>query len=230
MGTASCGHWPPFHPLRNSHRRLPPQANIRTGIKLLNVPLFARSTRHRLNRWTQLSGNPDTARNQLLSETPETLYHRYILNNSVNPNFASEYVKSLTLTGLRTLAQRSQQQANAILTSIQAKPFFPLFIPATADQSFQHEFSPTDIRAAAKHFSALPKSIVSNDEILTPDSQVNRQLRILQGNVSYWHFGYSRQTVAAIRQILAAILGVSGHNPLRLQTLYNPGHQAGSIG
>jgi len=191
------------------------QANIRTGIKLLNVPLFARSTRHRLNRWTQLSGNPDTARNQLLSETPETLYHRYILNNSVNPNFASEYVKSLTLTGLRTLAQRSQQQANAILTSIQAKPFFPLFIPAAADQRFQHEFSPTDIRALSKHFSALPKSIVSNDEILTPDSQVNRQLRILQGNVSYWHFGYSRQTVAAIRQILSAILGVGGHSPLR---------------
>ncbi len=195
------------------------QANIRTGITLLNAPLFARSTRHRLNRWTQLSGNPDVARNQLLSETPETLYHRYILNNSVNPNFASEYVKSLTLTGLRTLAQRSQQQANAILTSVQAKPFFPLFIPATAAQGFQHEWSPADIRALSSHFSALPKAVVSTDEILTPDSQVNRQLRILQGNVSYWHFGYSRQTVAAIRQILSAILGVNGQNPLRCELL-----------
>ncbi len=195
------------------------QANIHTGISLLNVPLFARSTRHRLNRWTQLSGNPDTARNQLLAETPDTLYHRYILSNSVNPNFASQYVKSLTLTGLRTLAQKSQQQANAILAGIQAKPFFPLFISATADQRFQHQWSPADIRALSRHFEALPKSVVSSNEILTPDSQVNRQLRILQGNVSYWHFGYSRQTVAAIRQILAAILGVTGQNPLRCKLL-----------
>ena len=195
------------------------EANIRAGIQLLNAPLFARSARHRFNRWTQLSGDPDTARNQLLSETPDTLYHRYILNNAATPDFASEYVKSVTLTGLRTLAQRSQQQANAILTTVQAKPFFPLFIPTAVDQSFTHEWSPAQIRALAKHFSALPKGVVSADAILTPDSQVNRQLRILQGNVSYWHFGYSRTTVAAIRQILSAILGVSGTKPLRCQLL-----------
>ena len=202
-----------------AQQRTAAQADIQAGIQLLNEPLFARSTRHRFNRWTQLSGNPDTARNQLLSETPDTLYHRYVLSNAATPDFASEYVKSVTLAGLRTLAQRSQQQANAILTSVQAKPFFPLFIPTAVNRSFKHEWSPAQIRALAKHFSALPTAIVSADEILTPDSQVNRQLRILQGNVSYWHFGYSRATVAAIRKILSAILGVSGSNALRCKLL-----------
>ncbi len=201
-----------------AQRRIAAQADIQAGIQLLNAPLFARSTRHRFNRWTQLSGNPDTARNQLLSETPDTLYHRYILSNAATPDFASEYVKSVTLAGLRTLAQRSQQQANVILTGVQSKPFFPLFIPTAVNRSFKHEWSPAQIRALAKHFSALPKA-VSADEILTPDSQVNRQLRILQGNVSYWHFGYSRTTVAAIRQILSAILGVNGSNALRCKLL-----------
>jgi hypothetical protein len=190
------------------------KADIQAGINLLNVQLFARSTRHRLTRWMQLSGNPDTARNQLLSDTPITLYHRYILNNTSNSNFASDYVKSLTLAGLQTLAQRSQQQANAILTSVQAKEFFPLFIPARVNQPFEHEWSPADITALSKHFSALPSGTAAPDQILTPDSQVNRQLRILQGNVSYWHFGYSRPTVAALRKILAAIVGITGENPL----------------
>ena len=195
------------------------QGNIQAGIQLLNAPLFARSTRHRFNRWTQLSANPDTARNELLAEKPDTLYHRYILNNAATPNFASEYIKSVTLAGLRALAQRSQQQADAILSMVQAKPFFPLFIPASVNRRFTHEWTPAQLRALAKHFSALPAGAVSPGAILTPDSQVNRQLRILQGNVSYWHFGYSRSTVAAIRQILSAIQGVSGTNPLRCKLL-----------
>ncbi len=47
--------------------------NIQAGDRMLNLRLFARSVRHRLDRWTQLSSDPNSARDQLLAEKPVNL-------------------------------------------------------------------------------------------------------------------------------------------------------------
>ncbi len=190
------------------------QRNIQAADQMLNLRLFARSVRHRLGRWTQLSSDPNAARDQLLAQKPVNLYHRYILADSASPDFASTYIASLTLAGLRTLAEHSQRQANAVLSAVRAAPFFPLFIPVNPAAPFGHEWSATQLRSLAKGFSSLPRAGLLSGQNLTPDSGVNRQLRILQGNVSYLHFGYSRATVAAIRKILAALIGNGSGRPL----------------
>ncbi len=190
------------------------QRNIRAADGMLNQRLFARSVRHRLNRWTQLSANPDSARDQLLAQTPINLYHRYILATPANPDYASTYISSLLMAGLRTLAQHSQRQADAVLSAVQAAPYFPLFIPTTPVAPFQHEWSAAGLRRLAHGLSSLPRAATLSGTVLTPNSAVNRQLRLLQGNISYWHFGYSRATVAAIRKIMTALLGNGSGRPL----------------
>jgi len=184
------------------------QSSINKGLAQLNNPTEQRAWRRVLRRWMQLSSDPLQARAQLLAEKPMSLYRRYVIRAGQSPNFAQLYLSSLTLAGFRALADNALSRADAILTRLQKTPAFPLFLPAN-NRSPSTQFSVAAINQFAANIDALPVSMTPTDD-RTPDSAVNHLLRQMQGDVSYSVFGLTRAQIITIRQILAAIHGVSG--------------------
>ncbi len=183
-------------------------ASIAAGISDLNKPAIQRAWRKPVRRWMQLSANPLQARAQLLGEKPISIFRRYVIRAGSTASFAQIYLSSLSVAGLRALAQDAQSRADKILNRLQSTPAFPLFVPANGGKPTV-QFSPATIAAFAANLDALPIS-TRPVSIRTPDSVVNEQLRAMQGQVSYTVFGLTTRQIVAVRQILSAIHGLSG--------------------
>jgi IcmF-related N-terminal domain len=192
--------------------------NIKMGLDLLNETSFANDVQNKLSQWTQLSNDDAVARQTLLTELPDKAYNDYIVvPSSTTPNFASNYIYQLTLGGLRTLAEESQQRADAVLTKIWENPAFPLYIPATAD-SPQNEWSLNDLNTLSPDFHNLLDSSTSSLEgAATNNDDFNHWWSVLEGNVSYQKFDLIGANVAAIREILNAVIGNGAEPALTCQ-------------
>ncbi|HMD54428.1 MAG TPA: hypothetical protein VKJ65_07770, partial [Phycisphaerae bacterium] len=194
------------------------KTNIKTGIDLLSQTSFANDVQNKLNQWTQLANDYAAARQTLLTESPDKVYSDYILAPST-PNFASNYIYQLTLGGLSTLAEESQQRADAVLTKIWENQAFPLYIPASAD-SPQNEWSLNDLDAFSPDFNNLPdSSTFSSEGPSTNNDDFNHWWNVLQGNVSYQKFDLTGANVTAIRKIIEAIIGNGAEPSLTCQLL-----------
>ncbi|HTV47782.1 MAG TPA: type VI secretion protein IcmF/TssM N-terminal domain-containing protein [Phycisphaerae bacterium] len=192
--------------------------NIKMGLNLLNETSFANDVQNKLNQWTQLANDYAVARQTLLTELPDKVYNDYIfVPSSTTPNFASNYICQLTLSGLRTLAKESQQRADVVLTKIWENPAFPLYIPASAD-SPQNEWSLYDLNTLSPDFHNLLDSSTSSLEVAdTNNDDFNHWWSVLQGNISYQKFDLTGANVAAIYKILDAIIGNGAEPALTCQ-------------
>ena len=183
-------------------------ASIKVGRAQLNKTVNEKSWRKILNRWMQLSSDPLQARAQLLTEKPMDIYRRYIIRAADHPSFVQAYLASLTLAGVRSLADDALSRVDAILNRLRRKPAFPLFIPAHGGRP-TIQFSSATIAGFAADMDSLPISTHAAAD-LTPDSTLNHLLRMMQGHVSYSVFGLTTGQMVIVRKILAALHGVSG--------------------